>query len=62
MPAPNGTNIRVEDLFFSVPARLKFLKTDNTEKRHINDFVIRYAIAYPDVRWTLIQDDKIIRL
>lgn len=58
--APGGTVIRVEDLFFSVPARLKFMKTDNTEKRHINEFVSRYAIAYPDVRWKLTQDKKTI--
>jgi len=58
--APQGTAIRVEDLFYSVPARLKFLKTDNTEKRHINEFVTRYVIAYPEVRWSLIQDNKVI--
>ncbi len=58
--SPNGTTIRVEDLFFSVPARLKFLKTDNTEKKHINEFITRYAIVYPDVRWSLIHDGRII--
>ena len=58
--APDGTTIRVEDLFFSIPARLKFLKTDNTEKRRINEFVTRYAIAYPEVRWSLTQDSKTI--
>ena len=45
--APAGTVVRVEDLFYNVPARRKFLKTDNTERRQIDDFVTRYALAYP---------------
>lgn len=56
---PQGTRVSVEDLFFNVPARLKFLKTDSTERRHIEALVTRYALAYPDVRWQLIVDDKI---
>jgi DNA mismatch repair protein MutL len=55
---PQGTRIVVQDLFYNVPARLKFLKTDNTERRHIEALVTRYAIAYPDVRWELIVDGK----
>jgi len=49
--APVGTTVRVEDLFYNVPARLKFLKTDVTEKRAIDSFVTRYALAYPKVRF-----------
>jgi DNA mismatch repair protein MutL len=45
--APVGTVVRVEDLFYNVPARLKFLKQDATERRHIDDLVTRYALAYP---------------
>ncbi|MBW8010840.1 MAG: DNA mismatch repair endonuclease MutL [Chloroflexi bacterium] len=56
--APVGTVVRVEDLFYKVPARLKFLKKDSTERRHITSFVIRYALAYPDVRFQLIQAGK----
>ena len=56
--APQGTVIRVEDLFFNVPARLKFLKSDTTEKRHIDELVTRYALAYPLVRFHLFQDDR----
>jgi DNA mismatch repair protein MutL len=48
----------VQDLFYNVPARLKFLKTDNTERRHIEALVTRYAMAYPEVRWELIVDGK----
>ena len=56
--APAGTRIVVEDLFYNVPARLKFLKTDNTERRHIESLVTRYALAYPDIRWQLAVDGK----
>jgi DNA mismatch repair protein MutL len=56
---PVGTVIRVADLFFNVPARLKFLKTDITERRHIDEFVTRYALAYPEVRFQLRQDDRV---
>jgi len=55
---PHGTHIIVQDLFYNVPARLKFLKTDNTERRHIEALVTRYAMAYPDVRWELIIDGR----
>lgn len=48
--APVGTVVRVENLFFNVPARLKFLKSDFTERRLIEELVSRYALAYPWVR------------
>ena len=57
---PPGTNVRVEHLFFNVPARLKFLKTDRTEKRHINTMVSRYSMANPGVRFKLYQDDELV--
>jgi DNA mismatch repair protein MutL len=57
--APVGTVVRVEDLFYNLPARLKFLKKDVTERRHIEEFVTRYALAYPAVRFQLRQDDRI---
>ncbi len=55
---PVGTNITVQDLFFNVPARLKFLKTENTERRNIEALVTRFALAYPQVRWTLSMEGK----
>jgi len=57
--APDGTVVRVEDLFFNVPARLKFLKTNATENRQITGLITRYALAYPNIRWQLIQDDRV---
>ena len=56
--APAGTVIRVEDLFYNVPARLKFLKTDRTERRQIDTLVTRYALAYPQVRFQLRQEGR----
>ena len=48
--APVGTVVRVDDLFYNVPTRLKFLKADVTERRAIDSLVTRYALAYPNVR------------
>ena len=55
---PVGTVVRVEDLFFNVPARLKFLKQDSTERQQIDSLVTRYAIAYPSVRFHLSHDGR----
>ncbi len=56
--APAGTVITVENLFYNVPARLKFLKADTTEKRHITTVVTNYALAYPGVRFRLEHDGR----
>ena len=56
-----GTTTRVEDLFHNVPARLKFLKADVTERRAIDLLVTRYALAYPEKRIKL-SDGKNITL
>lgn len=58
--ADKGTSVRVQDLFFNVPARLKFLKMDQTERLQIDSLVTRYALAYPNVKFHLIQDGKLI--
>ncbi len=55
-----GTVIAVENLFFNVPARLKFLRTKGTEKRHISSLVTRYAMAYPAVRFRLTHDGRLV--
>lgn len=59
--APVGTVVRVENLFYNVPARLKFLKTDTTERRAIDSLVTRYALAYPNVRFK-VTDGKQVTL
>jgi DNA mismatch repair protein MutL len=56
--APVGTVVRVEDLFYNVPARLKFLKHENTERRQIDSLVTRYALAYPGIRIHLRQEGR----
>jgi DNA mismatch repair protein MutL len=56
---PVGTVVQVENLFYNVPARLKFLKSDTTERRAIDMFITRYALAYPDVRFKLTEGKKV---
>lgn len=56
--APAGSVITIENLFFNTPARLKFLKTENTEKRHIYWIVARYALAYPQIAFALLNDGR----
>lgn len=56
--APQGTVVRVRDLFFNVPARRKFLKSEETERRRILALITRYALAYPRVRFNLEQDGR----
>jgi DNA mismatch repair protein MutL len=55
-----GTQVVVRQLFASVPARRKFLKSDATELRHIIDAVQRAALARPDVRWLLKSESSTI--
>jgi DNA mismatch repair protein MutL len=56
--APQGTVISVENLFYNVPARLKFLKSETAERGHMAALVSRYAIAYPAVRFKLAFDNR----
>ncbi len=58
--APVGTTVTVEHLFANVPARLKFLKQPTTEAAHIQQVVTRYALAYPERRFSLISDGKLL--
>jgi DNA mismatch repair protein MutL len=58
--APPGTVITVEHLFANVPARLKFLKQPATEAGHIQQIITRFALAYPDHRFSLVSDGKLL--
>ena len=55
-----GTTVEVKELFYSVPARRKFLKTDATELAHCIDAVRRHALARPDVGFAIWHDGKLI--
>ena len=55
-----GTTVRVEDLFYNVPARLKFLKSDTTERRAIDNLVTRYALAYANKRFKLSDGKNVV--
>ena len=56
--APGGTITTAENLFYNVPARLKFLKADATETGHIHRIVSHYALAYPEIRFSLISTGR----
>jgi DNA mismatch repair protein MutL len=55
---PAGTVVTVENLFHNMPARLKFLRTPQTEAGHIHDVVTHYALAYPDIHFELTADGR----
>lgn len=56
--APQGTTISVRKLFFNTPARLKFLKSSQTELSHITEVVGWFAMAYPDIHIRLVQGNR----
>jgi len=53
-----GTSITVENLFYNMPARLRFLRSDTTEAGHIARLIMSYALAFPDKRLTLINNGR----
>jgi DNA mismatch repair protein MutL len=55
---PAGSAITVEHLFRNVPARLKFLRQPRTEAGHIHTIVSHYALAYPDILFSLTTDGR----
>lgn len=57
-PAGFGTTVEVRDLFYATPARLKFMKTTQTEQNYIKDIVNRLAMAYPNIGFSLADDKR----
>ena len=55
---PNGSSFSIKNLFFNVPARRNFLKSDRAEYKYILDEFIRIAIAHPDISFSLINNEK----
>ncbi len=55
---PRGTTITVRDLFFNVPARRKFLRSEATESFHLTNLVTHYALAHPEIAFTLINNGR----
>lgn len=55
---PKGTCLSVKNLFYNIPARRNFLKSDNVESRHIIDEFQRVALAHPDISFSLTHNDN----
>ncbi len=55
---PVGSSFSVKNLFFNIPARRKFLKSDNTEIRHIVNEFQKIVLAHPDIRFSLHHNDS----
>jgi DNA mismatch repair protein MutL len=55
---PAGTQVEMRQLFFNVPARKKFLRSEPTELAHIHQLGILYALAHPRVQWVLRHNDR----
>ena len=56
-----GTTVELRDLFYNVPARRKFMRTDNTEFSHIDELLKRFALARPDVGFQLQHNNRVVR-
>ena len=57
---PKGTNIKVSNLFFNVPVRRKFLKSDQTELRNLLTEFYHIVLVYPKVAFTFVHNDEIL--
>ena len=56
--SPEGTTLTVRNLFNAVPARLKFLKSRNTEISHCHHLLEQYALAYPEIRFSVFSEGR----
>jgi DNA mismatch repair protein MutL len=55
---PRGTTIAVRDLFFNVPARRKFLRSEATETFHLTNLVTHYALAHPEIAFAFVNNGR----
>ena len=55
---PEGTDIKVEDLFYNTPARYKYLKTKTTEFGHISKIITQESLSYPEIKFNLKHNNK----
>lgn len=55
---PEGTDIKVKNLFYNTPARYKYLKTKTTEFGHISKIITQESLSYPDIKFNLKHNDK----
>ena len=55
---PRGTTIAVRDLFFNIPARRKFLRSEATETYHLTNLVTHYALAHPEIAFTFVNNGR----
>jgi DNA mismatch repair protein MutL len=58
--SPSGTSVEIRQLFFNLPARRKFLRSEETEYAHIHHYLTLAALAYPEVAFTLSKDGRMI--
>ena len=55
---PRGTTITVRDLFFNIPARRKFLRSEATETYHLTNLITHYALAHPEIAFTFVNNGR----
>jgi len=58
--SPKGTCVSVKNIFYNIPARRKFLKSDNTELKHIIDTFNRIALAHPEISFKFFNSDSLV--
>lgn len=57
-PKETGTTVKVENIFYNIPARQKYLKSSQTEYRKIYELVSKYILVYPNISFKLLKDGK----
>jgi len=58
--APPGTSIEVRQLFYNLPARRKFLRSEETERAHIQHYLLLAALAFPEVGFSFTHDGRLV--